>query len=1141
MDNQSQHSLTLKHGASSGEVFPLSAEEIIIGREQGCEIRIEAPGVSRRHARLLRQGDAYLLEDLASTNGVFINDQRLSAPQRLKHADRVRLGQTVTLDYAAPLPPAGATLFEAPALRPDQTALEGPPARPDQTALEGAQPPQRPAERAPAAWSPPPPAYQAPTPPAYQPPPIAHPPAVGSTMLGDVQPISIPASPPQLVVAIAGEMVQTYSLTQLKIGLGRADDNQIVIRSPIVSRYHAVLERTKSGYVLSPSPEAGNPILLEGRPLTASHPLRHADTLRIGSLDPGLMVSLTYIDPNQVIASPVRAIQFAEKTLLQIGRDPSNDIQLDSPNVSRFHAQVERVGQRYRLVDLHSANGVFVNDVRVQGETWLQPDDIIRIGRHSLVMGTGEIGALAETRGLQVDSINLNKWVRKDLNILKNISLSFQPREFIVVVGQSGGGKSTLVDAIAGYRPATHGMVLVNGVNIYRNFEAVINDIGYVPQRDIIHYELTVTQALDYAARLRMPRDTSPSERRQRIHEVLDDLDLLDRKDTPISKLSGGQIKRVSIGVELLTKPGLFFLDEPTSGLDPGTETSFMHLMRRLADQGRTIVVVTHATKNVMLADKVVFLARGGFLAWFGPPEEALKYFDPYRSERDRRAKEMDFDQIYAILDDPSKGSAQDWAARYLQHPASQKYITAPLEGTSRQAAASGRGAPALATVREPAAPASQAGRSRTPRRARASALHQFLVLSARNLKILTRDRTSLVLMLLSPLLIGAIDFLLAPLMGRQLLTYAEGDASNATTLWFLLAMNGLLVGGFSQMREFIKEADVYKRERLVNLKIFPYVASKIWVSLLLALYQAAVFMLVRWFSFEVPGGQETFLLLYVTMALAILAGMMNGLLASAIAPAASSAPLLMILLIVPQIVLSGALAKIPDRISAIASTRWAFQGFLGLTGMGSDVSADPCWSLDDDTRANLSLDDKQALGCRCLGTAMFTPGSCNFPGLGKIYVAEIDQAPPVEPAALPPRPAEPSVPPAPQPPADKNDQLAMAKYLTSLQDYQDQVTQIQDTYRAQMKLYESQADLYQAQMKEYQAERLEFESARSAAVSTGESLIGAIKNEFGWTFVNKDDKALLYPWIAKVWGALGIIIVIYMLLILFVFKRKDS
>ena len=226
----------------------------------------------------------------------------------------------------------------------------------------------------------------------------------------------------------------------------------------------------------------------------------------------------------------------------------------------------------------------------------------------------------------------------------------------------------------------------MNGIDVYRNFDAVRNDIGYVPQKDIIHMELTVYQALNFAAELRMPKDTSKAERHKRIMEVLNDLDLTHRKDVQISGLSGGQQKRVSIGVELLTRPGLFFLDEPTSGLDPGTETAFMHLMRRLADQGRTIVMVTHATKNVMLADKVVFLARGGYVAWFGPPDEALTYFDQYRSEQDQRARAMEFDQIYAILDDPSKGKGKEWGDRFMASYAFAKYIVEPLQSSQLQA-----------------------------------------------------------------------------------------------------------------------------------------------------------------------------------------------------------------------------------------------------------------------------------------------------------------------------------------------------------------------------------------------------------------------------------------------------------------------
>ena len=198
-----------------------------------------------------------------------------------------------------------------------------------------------------------------------------------------------------------------------------------------------------------------------------------------------------------------------EKTLLQIGRDPSNDAVLDSPAVSRFHAQIRRIGQRYHVRDLRSTSGVFVNNLRIKGEAWLKPNDQVRIGPYRFVLGQDRLFQYGETAGLGLDAIRLNKWVRKDLNILKDVSLVVQPGEFIAVVGQSGGGKSTLVDAISGYRPATNGRVVVNGIDIYHHFDAIRNDIGFVPQRDIIHRELTVYQALDYAARLRMPSDTT--------------------------------------------------------------------------------------------------------------------------------------------------------------------------------------------------------------------------------------------------------------------------------------------------------------------------------------------------------------------------------------------------------------------------------------------------------------------------------------------------------------------------------------------------------------------------------------------------------------------------------------------------------
>jgi len=912
------------------------------------------------------------------------------------------------------------------------------------------------------------------------------------------------------------------------VTIGRSEDNEIAIDSRIVSRHHAYLDSAQDGYVLTVMPEAGNPVLFDGTPLTASHKLQHGEILRIGSLDPGMMVTMTYVDPSHAVEAQATPIRFSDQNLIQIGRDASNDVVLDSPRVSRYHSQIERVGQRHRLTDLRSTNGTFVNDTRVEGDVWLQTSDVIRIGSFRLVVGEDEIGQYDESHGLRVDALDLNKWVRKDLNILKDISLTFKPREFIAVVGQSGGGKSTLIDAIAGYRPATDGVVLVNGTNIYSNFGVVQNEIGYVPQRDIIHYELSVYEALNYAARLRMPSDTSKEERHQRIMQVLEDLDLVERKDLPINRLSGGQIKRVSIGVELLTKPGLFFLDEPTSGLDPGTETAFMHLMRRLADQGRTIVLITHATKNVMLADKVVFLARGGYVAWFGPPEEALAYFDQYRSEREQRAHEMEFDQIYTILDDPGKGNAEEWAERYMQHPAYQKYIVEPLQ-------------PARELSLESAREKQGKKVSRSKSRPRVSGFRQFSILSARNFKILARDRTSLILMLLVPILVASLDFFLAMAMGRQLYDYFLGDAATASVTIFLLAINGLLVGGFSQMREFVKEADVYKRERLVNLKIFPYVASKAWVALLLSFYGAVVFTTIRFMAFDVPGGALIIGLYYVSIVLAILAGSMSGLMASAISKSPAVAPLLMILLIIPQIILSGSLAPLPENVTAIASTRWAFQDFTGLTGMGSDIASDACWKLSEDERDLMSLEQKTAFGCKCMGLAVFDPDSCNFPGIGEFYVAEIDLPAPVEPAELGPEPAEPVIPDAPEPPADQNDQVAMVQYMNALNSYQDEVQLIQDQFRSEMDLYRSQADIYTAQVKDYQTEKISYEAARTRAVGTAEALIEGNIEMMGWAFVDVRDTNNLITWITKTWLAQLIIIGVYFVLILVFIKRKDA
>ncbi|HEX9840751.1 MAG TPA: FHA domain-containing protein [Anaerolineales bacterium] len=1073
MTQPSNHKLILSKGTASSQEFELTRSEIIIGRDSTVDVVVPSSAVSRRHARLMREGEGYMLEDLGSSNGTYLNGERLVEQRPLKSGDQIRLGAAATLTYEAPQ-------------------------------LIGAETVVRSAT------------------------PIAY--SGLQTVVGEEPQRPLDASPPKLIVAIAGGSSQTHILTRPNLTIGRVEDNDIVISSQIVSRQHARLERVNGGYKLVVAPEAKNPVLFEGRPLDGSRVLRHGDTFRIGSLDPGMMVTITYNAPGEASQEIERDIVFGEKTLIQIGRDPSNDVVLSSPNVSRFHTQVERVGQRYRVVDLRSSNGTFVNGERVDGAMWLKPDDSIRIGQYRFVMGKDQLAHYDDSNGLNVDVIRLNKWVRKDLNILQDISVAFKPREFIVVVGQSGGGKSTFVDAVAGYRPATPpSRVFVNDIDIYTHFDAIRNDIGFVPQKDIIHMELTVYQALDYAAQLRMPADTSKEERHRRVMEVLEDLDLTHREAVQISGLSGGQQKRVSIGVELITKPGLFFLDEPTSGLDPGTETALMQLMRRLADQGRTIILITHATKNVMLADKVIFLARGGYLAWFGPPEEALEYFDQYRSERDRRAGKIEFDEIYAILDNPSSGKAEDWAKRYRENKAYQKYVLKPLEGKL----STGHAIPT-------AQPEKTVRKTGGPKPKQVSALSQFLILSARNVKILTRDRFALGLMLATAPLVSLLDVILAVLLGRNPFAFSDGKMANVMITLFLLTIYGVMVGGISQMREIVKEQDVYKRERLVNLQILPYVLSKVWVAALLGLYQAAVYTIVHYLAFDMPGGVVEFFQVYVTMTLATIAGMMLGLFASALAPTASSAPLLVIILMLPQIVLGGALIPIPGFVSAPTSTRWAFEALMGITGPGSDIAADICWALPPDVRNAMTIEDKLANGCRCMGLNMLKEESCNYPGLGEFYNPAIEEPAPVEPAPLGPPPPEPVIPERPVQPIDQSDNVAMADFFVQLQAWETQATAIQEDYKKQIEAYQAQSEVYKSEAIAYQEELIKWQIAQASAVTPAEGVVDTFNTGFGWTYVDKENGPAYWGKIIFTWLVQSVIILVLFVAILFLQKRKD-
>jgi ABC-type multidrug transport system ATPase subunit len=336
--------------------------------------------------------------------------------------------------------------------------------------------------------------------------------------------------------------------------------------------------------------------------------------------------------------------------------------------------------------------------------------DRLAVERRGRRLARGSIVDRAQAPGDYVERVGDGK------QVLHDVSFSIQPGELVAIVGGSGAGKSTLLDAIAGVRPADEGTVLFDGVPYYEHLDEYRSALGYVPQDDIIHAELSLVSTLRYAARLRLPEGTPPGDREAAVAEVVGALDLNDRAELRIASLSGGQRKRASIAVELLTKPPVFFLDEPTSGLDPATAAELLRLLRRLADSGRTVVLTTHSMQDLGICDKLVVLARDGHCAFVGTPEGAVDHF------------QVGHDEMYEPL--AGEATPTEWRRRFLE--------------ASKRSEASPDGESAVAGARP-----LQAERPRP-----IGPLRQCAVLSRRNLEILLRNRLTLAILLGSPVLV---------------------------------------------------------------------------------------------------------------------------------------------------------------------------------------------------------------------------------------------------------------------------------------------------------------------------------------------------------------------------------------------------
>ncbi|HEY2552237.1 MAG TPA: ATP-binding cassette domain-containing protein [Streptosporangiaceae bacterium] len=502
-------------------------------------------------------------------------------------------------------------------------------------------------------------------------------------------------------------------------------------------------------------------------------------------------------------------------------------------------------------------------------------------------------------RGIRVDATGVSQRAGGQ-QTLSGISLTVRAGQLVAIAGSSGAGKTMLVETLAGLRRPAGGTVEYDGVDCHQNLAAVRTLLGYVPQDDIIHRELTVRRTLRYAARLRLPAGSRPAAVDAAVSRVLGVLGLTDRADIAVGSLSGGERKRVSIGVELLVAPRLFFLDEPTSGLDPATGAGLMRLLRRLADEGTTVVLTTHAAADLDMCDEVAFLARSGSLAFAGPPQQARAHFGAERLE-----------DVYDLME---AGAGDD-----------------PAAGQDAMMARSPEGQPDIAR-------APRDGRELSPAARRPGAVRQLVLLSQRSLDILVHSKLTLAILAGSPAMVLAMFVVLFPPGG---FSFAHPSPNGTLMTIFWIAFAGFFFGLSYGLPQICGEISVVRREHHAGVGLGCYLLSKLVVLMpLLALVDAVTLWLLRVLNRLPATSEAETASLFLTLVLASAAALALGLLTSAAVNGPSQAVVAMPMLCFPQVLFSGAFLPVPAMaaagrlISYPMSNRWAFEALGHAAGL---------------------------------------------------------------------------------------------------------------------------------------------------------------------------------------------------------------
>ncbi len=685
-----------------------------------------------------------------------------------------------------------------------------------------------------------------------------------------------------------------------RLSFGREPSNDVVISSNIVSKFHGFFQFIEGSWCIYDN-NSTNGFYINDDYFGVSydktsriHRLADGDIIRIDNEAAARMAEsgIIMLFTSQKRAGTWKECYLDRTGMVRIGRSRTNDIRLENVRVSREHATLIVSGDRVFIRDNKSSNGTFVNGELVTTDRELHERDVIRIGNSIMLYTKHVVMYKSESGGTRVLMQGVNREVKVKggyKKILNNVNIQIEPNDFVAIIGGSGSGKTTIMNAMSGYEQATSGNVFVNSVDLYKNYKFLKSTIGYVPQQDIIYENLRLSKMLEYSAKLRMVGDVSAEERAKRVAEVLEMVDLTEHKDKMIRSLSGGQKKRASIAVELLGDPGLFFLDEPTSGLDPGTEENLMKSLKKLSKtNNKTIIMVTHTTQNLHLCDKIILMGANGNICFYGTAEECVRKFGV-----------KNLTEVYNHVTDMH--DVRRWADDYYRnYGITQRFMkTAP-------------------------------GKVPTPKKE--SGFKQARILTARYTKLIFNDKQRLLMLFLQPIL---ISFLLKIVANDEVFTYYN----KTQPIIFALSCAAIWVGLFNSIQEVCKERTILRREYMANLKLSAYIASKLIVQFAVSILQALI--MVGFFTVFIGKPNEGLMWanpvpeIFLTVLLTIFAASCLGILVSSISKNNDKAMTVAPFLLIIQLLFSGILFELTDVtkvISHFTISKWSVSA-LGSTG----------------------------------------------------------------------------------------------------------------------------------------------------------------------------------------------------------------